>query len=1403
MYVEDLHQDSLLYVRRLELGIGLLDWGSKKLICDLSLNESKVNIHKKENETTYNHQFLIDYFKSDTSKERQAFKWEIAVDELVINESQFDFHDYSFENEGYGFDLNHIGIRNLNLIAEDIDWVGDTVSAKIQQLNLIENNGFELKNLTAKSMIADGIIQLNSLTLETKGTGLQGDFLFEAESFSDYQSFYDQVNMQADIQQSTVTVSDVAYFAPPLQGIQKQIYIDGKVEGTVDNLKANQLELQLDLTTRLMGDFSLRDLPDLENTFIFFDLDELLTDAAGIRSIPLPPFSQGRTIELPAYFDELGPIHFNGNFTGYLTDFVAYGRFDTDLGQINTDLLFQEQGDNQFHYSGNVATTGFDMGQFFNVNDLDKASLDIAITGAGTNLKNLDAEAKGQIQSIAYKGFNYENIDLNGTFQNETFIGDIGIANNNLDLIFKGEVNINSKSPVSNFNLTVNKAKLAKLNLFNQKDSTTQISFTSSVNMIGFDIDQFKGIANIEDLKYTDARQEHSVEEIQLRANYEGKVRFIELKSNLLDAILSGNYKLREMEDVYYSFLQHYFPNENYTYKSYSPQNISILATIKNAKPYTDIFIPELSIQPNTIIAANVSSENYLIDLSLTADQIGYKDNLVNKMLVLLKNNADSLDLKFSSREIRFSNGKSMENIALLSHLVDSLNKGKLEWDKYGTTIGNTSIKFDHIIENFHKMQFRLFDSYFNVNDSIWSIADQNSIALDTSILSISNLSIGDGNQNLYLNGTASKSKEDTMNVQLNNIDLNFVSSLLPEGAVELEGTANGTADLLAIYDEISLTTSLNLSDLFINGIDVGNSSVSSVWLPEKEALLIDGNLGEKGSNILDIEGVVYPLKEENSLDLSLTFDHFPLLLVQPYLKGYLSDMEGFLQGELAVSGEGSLPLVRGVLDLDSAGFMFDYLNTHYSIDDQIIIEPDFIGFNFIKVYDSQGNPAIATGTIFHENYTNFNFDVGLEFDKFLALNTSAKDNTLYYGKAITSGIANISGYGSQLIIELDIKSEKGTDFKIPLTEGVDVSNSNFLIFTNSPDFNKEEKEEVDLSGIQMNFDLEITPEADIQIIFDEQVGDLLKAKGSGNLKLEINTIGDFNMLGQYVVEEGDYLFTLKSIVNKRFDLANGSRISWDGDPYQATLDMQAIYNLRAPLIDLFPDDTTSGFKRRIPVELELQLSDYLLNPDIAFDIRLPTADENTKRQLESILYVNSNDVNPQEMNQQVFGLLVLNRFLPSASSSSTTQNQSRGTPGINNGYEFVSNQLSNWFSKVSDQFDVGVKYRPADELNADELDLSLSTEILNDRLVLDGNLGFSGDSPDIETQNSGFIGEFNAEYKISADGRYRITGFNRSVSNSLLQFNSPYTQGFGLFYREEFDKVGELWKKYFGKKKK
>ena len=1400
LYVEDLNRDTLIYLQELDIAINELDFLDHKLGVSIHLQQPKAKTYLLQNDSVFNHQFLIDYFSSSDTTTIQL-DWEFNLNSIKISNGAYEYYDDNRAREPFGVDYFHISADSLNLLADEFFLEEDTVLFYLRHLSLKEQSGFNLGVLAARTKIYPGVFDLTDLQIETGNTTVKGSYKMEAESFSDYVDYNNKVKMKGSLHSTVVNIVDLAYFVPPFLGIDNEVFIDGDVEGTVANLRANDLKLKVSGGTTLEGDFSFRGLPDIENTFIFTDLKEMNTSAYALRTIPVPPFQERKKLNIPASFNQLGNIKFRGNFTGYISDFVAFGSFSSALGSIETDVLLKQNASEQYEYSGKLSTSAFQLGEFLNEEKLGSTALNISINGAGFTKEDADFKAKGVVNYIDFSNYRYQKVKLNGAFRKEQFLGTVNIKDENLIAAFNGNIDLNEEKPVSKFKLNVSEAKLAILNLFNQKDSLTALSFESEIDLKGADLDDISGTAFVRNLKYVDRKLNHEVTEFQLNAGKNEGKRKIELESSFMDGKMEGDFKISTLDktfkNVYYQFF-----DSTIQATSTNAQVFDFSARFKNTKPITEVLLPDLSIAEESKVNLFFSSVDSIIQLKVIGSELSYADNTMKDFVVNLDATKDSLQFNLNTKNLKLAGIDSLVGIELQSSVKNQTNRNDLVIKNWGSKISNIDWFVSNRFQNLFEMDLAFVNSSFQVNNTFWEIDDNNKIHLDSGRFDINNLNIGNDLQQLQIEGKASGSIEDTLNVDLREIDLKFVSSLLPENSVALEGVANGTASIISLYQNVSFTADLELDSLFINNVEIGESNLKSTWNPELKALIVDGNLGDATSDILRISGSVFPLQQENSLDLSVDFNQFPLELIRPYLVDYITDIEGFINGKIAVEGEGSAPQLKGILGLNQSRFHVNYLNTSYSIDDQVIVEPDFIGFNLIKVKDSKGSPAIATGTIFHENYHNFNYDIGLEFTNFFSLNTTAKDNDLFYGKGYASGTGNISGYGDQLILELDLKTEKGTDFKIPLEEGVSVSNSDFLVFTNSPDYNKEKAEEVDLSGIELNFDLEITPDAKLQIIFDEQVGDIIKAQGRGDLSMIINTIGDFNIFGQYLVEKGDYLFTLQNVINKRFEIAKGSSIYWDGDPYQAVLGMEAIYKLRAPLYDLFPNDSTDAdqYKRRTPVELALKLNDNLMSPSISFDISLPEASEQAKRQLESVLYVNNNDVNSQEMNQQVFGLLVLNRFLPSSAAAATDGGYNAGNQSLNNGYEFVSNQLSNWASRLSDNFDVGLKYQPADELNSDQFDVSVSTQLFQDRLTVDGNLGYTGDNPELQNQNSGFVGEFTAIYKLK-DGRYRLKGFNRSVTNSLLQLNSPYTQGIGFFYREEFDTVGELWRKYFNKK--
>ena len=1143
-YVEDKKGDTLLFLENLKVEIEALSYGDKFLAASLSLSEPVVNLYREKDQASFNYDFIEQYF-TDTTSTNDSSRWEFDLKSLWLENGRFRFHDNHEVPYDYGVDYSHIEVSHLALEGSEFDFSSDTIGFQLIHLELKEHSGFKLDELAGYPQIYSGGVQIGNMHLKSNKTNLWADFSMIAESFGDYSDFYDKVKLRSDFNSSIVHISDLAYFVPDLKGINNYVYLDGEVKGTVDNLKGDKVEIIVNKETFLMGDFAMRGLPDFDNTFIFLELDEFRTSASGLRKLPYPPFESGRKIDIPKTYDHLGSISFKGNFTGYPTDFVAYGNFTTALGTVNTDLLMKADANEVFQYSGEVESEYFKLGELFEQKDLGAVGLSLKLEGEGLTKETAKVLAEGEVDFIEFKGYNYTHIDVNGNFDQEQFTGKLSIEDKNLISDFTGIINISEKKPISQFQLNVEKAKLSRLNLFNKADSSTTLSFESVVDLRGKDVDDFSGSAIVKHLIYKDKKLDHQVNNFKLIADKKDKVRKIELRSSFLDAKLEGDYRLKDIVSLYKNYQNNFFPESDYIVNKIDRQHFSFNSQFKNTKAITEVLLPELKIDSGMIINGEFDSENYFSDLTIKGGRIVYGQSVLKQFDIDLDSKGDSADVKFFAQSFSVNGSKSFKKLNINTILRDSLNTNFIYWEEFGNRIGNGEFRIENQIHTLQKMKFSFVDSYFLVNDSVWKIANENELVLDSGNVGISNLLIGNQQQNLRLDGRASASKEDTLKVELKDIDLAFVSSLLPDNTVDLLGTANGKASIIGVYDDLSLITNLNLDSLFINDVEIGRSSLKSIWDSEIQSLLVDGNLGDEHSDVLRLQGNVFPLKEENSLDLNLEFNHFPLELIKPYLVDYLADIEGNLNGNVKVNGVSNQPLLRGMLDLKQTHFHINYLNTDYRIDDKVVIEPDFIGFNLIKIVDSEGNHAIATGTVFHENYSDFNYDIGLEFENFLSLNTSAKDNSLYYGRGVTSGIANISGYSDQLIIELDVKTEKGTDFKIPLEEGVDISNSDFLIFTNSPDYNKEVEEKVDLSGIQLSFDLDITPEAKLQIIFDEQVGDIIKATGEGDLKLEINTIGDFNIYGQYLVEKGDYLFTLQNIINKRFEIANGSSMYW------------------------------------------------------------------------------------------------------------------------------------------------------------------------------------------------------------------------------------------------------------------
>ncbi|MDT8402639.1 MAG: translocation/assembly module TamB domain-containing protein, partial [Bacteroidales bacterium] len=608
-----------------------------------------------------------------------------------------------------------------------------------------------------------------------------------------------------------------------------------------------------------------------------------------------------------------------------------------------------------------------------------------------------------------------------------------------------------------------------------------------------------------------------------------------------------------------------------------------------------------------------------------------------------------------------------------------------------------------------------------------------------------------------------------------------------------LEGLLNGRILLTDLYNKLMFETDILIQDFKLNEQEHGDVRILSEWDNTDKVAGISLANNKEGTNTFKVDGDYDPAGKK--LDLLAVVDKMPLDILNLFLKSFASDVKGLGSGSVGIKSESGNLSLQGSVLAEEASMTIDYLKSNFMFSDSIRFNDNKLVFKNIQLHDNRDNNAVLDGYVSHNNFKEWFVDLRIDANNIMVFNTRQEDNSLFYGTAYASGLITIGGPANNLDFNISARTERNTRMFIPLGAGNEISDYTFISF-------REEGEEADRdipiklpmkkstgkSSISLNFELEVTPEAEVQLVFDSRMGDVMKARGTGTLHMTLDEKGDFSIFGDVVIEDGEYQLTLGNIFNKRFTVEEGGTISWNGDIMNANVDARAIYKLKASLEDLFQDE---AYAARIPVECHLNMSGQLVNPLIGFDIYLPTADESMRTDLRAAID------SEEEMSRQFLYLLVMNSFYPDPSIAGVSMNTSiagASAMGVTT-TEMLSNQLSNWLSQISNDFDIGFTYRPGNEISTQEVEVALSTQLLNDRVIINGNFDVGGEAggSQASTSTNEITGDFDVEVKITEKIRFKV--FNRSNDN-LVYETAPYTQGFGLLFRQSFDSFVDLFKK-------
>jgi hypothetical protein len=1368
----------------------------------LDLDGAVLKLHIDTSQTV-NLQFIVDYAKAkkDTTQVNKVSK----IREINITNSKFSLLNDNAGTPRKGIDFSELILEPFEVQVEDLKIYDGIVNMDIRQLAFQDQSGFLLSKMQSHLEVCSSSMKYGQVLILTPFSTIDADSInMSFNRFSDFgiPQLFDKVFFDLQFSKAQINGVDLGYFSDFFWQNFQVAELSGRFSGPLSNLHGNNFMINWGDNSFMSGDFDINGLPNAGETFLIFDLKELVTNLKDLTSLNLPG---NRRISLPSNFQKLQNFRYHGNFTGFFNDFVAYGRLETNLGEISTDVMFSPDSVNQLRFSGRLKSAEFFIGRLFDNEELaDDISIDAEIKGLLTRDGPL-ADITGNINKFTINKYPYQNIKVDGTISNKRFRGSLNVNDPNLVMEFEGLIDLAAAPRKYDFSAHIIDADLTALKI-SDSDPEYHASFLIEAKAEGQTIDELNGEITLLNSLFSKTDKQIQVYGLELSLVNSRDYNEIHLRSEILDANISGQYKLTRLKDDFLSFMKNYLSaaisGEYENYHSNASQ-VNFDLNFKRTEPLFEFFYPEYLVGENSRISGIFEpANNRFLRLDIYSPFLKLKRNSW-RGLVLNINTGDSvLTASLGSRIFNVNERIDLENFTLETKTVKNEMEFMTRWLNWDSTLYKGSLSgMATFLEEQPNLAVKidLKPSSITVSDSIWSI-EPTTLIRDSLGIYIDSLMIRHDDQYLITYGRLSDIPGDSLSFKFKDFELANLNFFTRKKDFEFHGKLSGSSKLTGVKVNPLFFSSLEIDNMFMNRVDFGNCYINSLWDNTKQSLNIHAEAQRGELNMLQIEGDYFP-SQHGKMDFQITLNKLKTDILNPFVSGVFSDIRGLATGNLLLTGIRGKPNLSGSIRLQKNAFTIDYLKTRYNFTSDLeIVNNNFIINNF-EIFDNEGNLANVNGMVHTEYLKDISLNINILANDLLCLNTLETDNNLFYGTAYASGSVRIKGHPANLNFIIDAETGNKTRFFIPLSEETEVSEYNYITIIKADTSDTRESEEemvykVNLEGIQMDFKLDVTPEAEVQIIFDSKMGDIIKARGTGEMQMAINTLGTFNLVGDYTIEKGEYLFTMQDVINKRLKIEPGSNLRWTGDPLNAQVDITAVYRTRASLSDLFGSSQPDISQGKVTVDCQIFLKEDLMSPSIKYNLYLPYSEEDIRSRVESKIS------SEEELTKQFLSLMVLNRFYYPAEEGGS--GPSGGNIAGVNASELLSNQLSNWLSQISNDVDIGINYRPGTGgVTGDEVEVALSTQLLNDRLSINGSV----DITNAEANNTkNIVGDVDIDYKITKSGKVRVRAFNRA-NDELIRDRSPYTQGVGIFYMEEFNSFGELMNRYWaaltGKKKK
>ena len=1336
-----------------------------------------------------NFQFALDALASkDSTKAKTPL--DLSVNSFIMRHCSVKYDQLDRPHTPGRFNPAHLHITNIGTYIRLNALTDDSLNVALNTLSATEQSGVKVDAMSLSLVAGGSECRLRDLSLRLPHSHIAiADITARYRRLADGKVDMGSLRYSALVKSASITPSDLSPVVPQLADYRNPLQLRLSASGTAKRVNVNRLQI-----TSPSG--------------------ELSASADGWYEASKPHASWSVNIhDLHSSLKILQPLGYVGlrgsascTTSGVITTAAVV---NTDAGSADVNMTLSANR----HFSGTLAASDIALGTLLNDSRLGDVSASLSLSGSLPKGKRPTVTAEGEVSKFAYNGYTYSNININGSYADNTVKGSLIIDDPNISLVAQGEY----------ADLGKGKQLVVEAQLDHFRPSVTRLTdkwgdavFSSSItaDLQASGVNDSKGVVTIGHFRMQSSSDTCTINNLQVRGGFDSHEHYLVMESDFGYAMLTGHFNYSSLVSSVTSQIGRHIPVIAPKNKDYEgDNNFTLIAHLNSTKWMRPLLGVPLDIRRPLLLRTNVSDASKSMVVECEAPLFIYDGATFSHANVNLHSHADSL---ICSAEVKKhqDNGDILD-LSTHCNAADNLVDMSLGWLNEGKSRGclNATSSFGKNSQGVTYAHVVVKPSDLTIGDKTWLVKSSD-IHYTPKHIDIREFTIAHDRQHIIVNGTASASKSDSLHIDLNGIDVRYVLDLVNFHPVDFDGSASGKALIVAPFGDMSAHADLTVRDFLFEHGRMGVLSANVNWNKQESQIDIDAiaNDGDDARTI--IKGYVSPKRDY--IDLGIQADSTHIDFMHSFTESFISEIDGRAVGKVRLAGPLSTINLTGQLVVNGSA-MISPLNCRYTLDnDTVTLVPDEIELKNAVIRDAYGNAGYVNGFIHHKHLTRLSYDLEVAADNLLAYDIRSFGDDTFYGTVFADGTVGIHGRSGYLRMDIDVTPRHGSTFVYNASTNDQISNQEFIKWNDvtslipnfSPSLNNSSSSLIpnssslipnssslipnSSSDMFINFNINCTPEATIRLLMDSRTNDYITMQGNGMLRATYYNKGAFNLFGTYTLAHGTYGITIQNIIKKNFTFREGGTFVFGGNPYDATLNLQAIHTVNGvSLADLNVGNSFTN--NTIKVNCLMNIGGIARNPQVSFDLDMPTVSSDEKQMIRSVL--NSED----ELNQQVVYLLGIGRFYPTGTNNSASREQSETSLAMQSLLSgTISSQISSVLNTVikNDNWNFGANISTGDEgWNNAEYEGTVNGRLLNNRLLINGQFGYRDN---VNTANTNFIGDFDIRYLLMPNGNLALKVYNQTNDRYFTK-SSLNTQGVGIIMKKDFRSIIDL----FGKKKK